>query len=125
MFIIYMSGVLEVSIFLRDCHRNKIANPKNKPAITYITKLAYQRLPVIVVSQYWITSNPRGLKNRAIIMLQFARRLVKFFDMSTTVSFHYFKIRFTIISIQMEVFHNLFVVYRAIFQHCKNTTIHI
>lgn len=65
-------------------------SPKKKPAIQYKTKFALHNVPVSPISQYWTTSNPKGLKNSAIIMDRVARFPTSIFLQVSTVTVHSF-----------------------------------
>ena len=63
-------------------------SPKKNPAIQYKTKFALHNVPVSPISQYWTTSKPNGLKNRAIIMQRVARLPIRIFLQVSTVTVH-------------------------------------
>jgi hypothetical protein len=63
-------------------------SPKKNPAIQYKTKFALHNVPVSPISQYWTTSKPNGLKNRAIIMHRVARLPIRIFLQVSTVTVH-------------------------------------
>ena len=65
-------------------------SPKKNPAIQYKTKFALHNVPVRPISQYWTTSKPNGLKNRASIMHRVARLPIRIFLQVSTVTVHSF-----------------------------------